>query len=159
MGEALKVRLGKALSVLMKESADLQTIDALAKKTGIPRSSIDRAKRGLVDLQLDKLEPLAQAFGLRAWELLRAAESAPAAAPAPEKGQPRSRPIGQKQLALVAEAQRMAGTIPDAQAVAIRNLILACSTMTYDPANDPLDAHAAAAEKPKSRHPAKGTVK
>jgi transcriptional regulator with XRE-family HTH domain len=62
--------LAANLNKLMATHPDLETNVKLGKKSGVGRSTVDRARRGESGVTLDKLEGLAAAFEAEPWVLL-----------------------------------------------------------------------------------------
>ncbi|PUA19608.1 S24 family peptidase [Glaciimonas sp. PCH181] len=62
--------LATNLTRLMEGSQGLRTIDQLSKKSGVGRGTVDRVKKGEVSTTLDKVEAIADAFGVSAASLL-----------------------------------------------------------------------------------------
>lgn len=62
--------LAANLTRLMEGSQGLRTIDQVAKRSGIGRGTVDRVKKGEVSTTLDKVEALADAFGVSPAALL-----------------------------------------------------------------------------------------
>lgn len=62
--------LAENLSALMASNVGLNTIDKLAKRSGVGRGTIDRVKKGEVSTKLETVEKLAEAFGVPVVALL-----------------------------------------------------------------------------------------
>lgn len=62
--------LAANLTRLMEGSQGLRTIDQVAKRSGIGRGTVDRVKKGEVSTTIDKVEALADAFGVSPAALL-----------------------------------------------------------------------------------------
>lgn len=70
MGNTPRKTIAENLSRLMRESADLKTIQALHERCGISTGTLDRIRRGAVSAGVDHLADIAAAFGLEPWQLL-----------------------------------------------------------------------------------------
>ena len=58
------------LTLLMKSSNAAGSDEKLARRSGVGRGTVQRARRGEVSLSIGNLERLADAFGLEPWQLL-----------------------------------------------------------------------------------------
>lgn len=63
--------LAENLRVLMTRHPALNTVRKLSEHSGVPNGTVGRVCRGDVNLGVDYLEPLADAFGVEPWQLLR----------------------------------------------------------------------------------------
>lgn len=106
-GKDFVVRFGKVLRQLMDDSADLKSIAALAKKSRVTPSTIDRAIRAESAISIDKLPDLAAAFGMKPWEMLKLLEPAQSVDPKWAK------PPTKAQRSLKQLVDSLASTIPD----------------------------------------------
>jgi transcriptional regulator with XRE-family HTH domain len=58
------------LGELMAKDDSARTLEKLALKSGVGKSTIDRMKKGQVGVSLDTLEAVAQVFKIEAWQLI-----------------------------------------------------------------------------------------
>lgn len=63
--------LAANLKALMASHPDLNTLPKITARCGVSNGTLDRIRRAAVATRVDELEPLARAFGVEAWELLR----------------------------------------------------------------------------------------
>ena len=110
----------------MKEGGDGEwTTQSLADATGIGRGTVDRAKRGETILGIDKIPPLAKAYGMRSWELVKEAENGDA--PAPPGPAPTLKdvgPLSADQKAFLRTVTTLLGKIPDRTVRAMNAMML-----------------------------------
>jgi transcriptional regulator with XRE-family HTH domain len=66
----LREVLSQNFNKLRKASPTLKNLDQLVSKGAPSRGTLDRITRCEVDLGIDKLEPLAEVFGIEPWQLL-----------------------------------------------------------------------------------------
>lgn len=66
----LRTVLSSNFNKLRLANPSLKNLDHLVKKGAPSRGTLDRITRCEVDLGIDKLEPLAAAFGIEPWQLL-----------------------------------------------------------------------------------------
>ena len=62
--------LSNNFNKLRKANPSLKNLDHIVSKGAPSRGTLDRITRGEVDVGIDKLEPLASAFGIEPWQLL-----------------------------------------------------------------------------------------
>jgi transcriptional regulator with XRE-family HTH domain len=63
--------LAENIRLLMTRNSALNTIRKLSEQSGVPNGTVGRVCKGEVNLGVDYLEPLADAFGVEPWQLLR----------------------------------------------------------------------------------------
>lgn len=131
-------RFGDALKKLMADSPDLQNpyllekkIKGMTKGADISRSTLDRIKRAEIAVPLDKIESIARAFNLKAWELVKLTEPEPRQT----KGEDWVKPLTKGQKSLKQMVDTLVATIPDDQALALAHMVKA-SAMKDAPKDD-----------------------
>ncbi len=70
MGKKAIETLGKNLRQLVGEGRRYPTLEALAARSGVGKSTIARARNGENALRIDNLEDIARAFNLEPWQML-----------------------------------------------------------------------------------------
>lgn len=63
--------LAENIRRLMERHPVLNTVRKLSEHSGVPNGTVGRVCKGDVNLGVDYLEPLADAFGVEPWQLLR----------------------------------------------------------------------------------------
>lgn len=121
MDKTIKEIVGKTISSLMQNSDDLDTCKKVAKKSGVGFGTVQRVSNGEINITIEKLTAIAQAFGRHPAELLVDPDKPyPASLPTPNElrplaaREPEAPNIVAMPPPLLTELIKVAGTLSDA---------------------------------------------